>query len=209
MWVDRNSTLTICISGGLIWNNACFAPVYLWYFCVSMLLLPFDLKSWPLMKRTRDNVLGYVWQAWSWHMLQSFQNALFGYFIQECLSLLDRYFYLPWVIHMSMPSAEPLVTKVWSIAQPMIKRARYSALPISRGDFTPHNSRRTHSSPVRARYGCFFVSSKCDRSFMLEVSCAVCNTVLLYRDISRVYSMFPWLAIFWRYKRRFMRVSAR
>ena len=43
------------------------------------------------MKRTRDNVLGYVWQAWSWYMLQSLQNALFGYFIQECLSLLDRY----------------------------------------------------------------------------------------------------------------------
>ena len=26
MWVDRNSTLTACISGGLIWNNACVAP---------------------------------------------------------------------------------------------------------------------------------------------------------------------------------------
>ena len=128
-------------------------------------------------------------------MLQSLQNALFGYFIQECLSLFDDIIYLPWVIHMSMPSAEPLVTKVWCIAQPMIKTARYSALPISRSDFTPQNSRRTHSSPVRARYGCFFVSSKCDRSFMLEVY-AVCNTVLLYRDISRVYSMFLWLAVF-------------
>ena len=73
MWVDRNSTLTTCISGGLIWNNACVAPVYLWYFCVSMLLFPFDLKSWSLMKRTRENVLGYVWQAWSWYILQSLQ----------------------------------------------------------------------------------------------------------------------------------------
>ena len=128
-------------------------------------------------------------------MLQSLQNALFGYFIQECLSLFDDIIYLPWVIHMSMPSTEPLVTKVWSIAQPMIKTARYSVLPISRGHFTPHNSRRTHSSPIRVRYGCFFVSSKCDRRFMLEVY-AVCNTVLLYRDISRVYSMFLWLAVF-------------
>ena len=117
--------------------------------------------------------------------------------------------YLPWVIHTSMPSAEPLVINVWSIVQPMIKTARYSALPISRGHFTPHNSRWTHSSPVRARYGLFLVSSKCYRSFMLEVSFAVCNAVLLYRDISRVYSMFPWLAIFWRYERRFMGVRAR
>ena len=64
------------------------------------------------MKRTRDDVLGYVWQAWSWYMLQSLQNALFGYFIQEWLSLFDDIIYLSWVIHMSMPSAEPLVTKV-------------------------------------------------------------------------------------------------
>ena len=117
--------------------------------------------------------------------------------------------YWPRVIHTSMPSAEPLVTKVWSIARPMIKTARYSALPISRGHFTPHNSRWTHSSPVRVRYGCFLVSSKCDQSFMLEVSCALCNTVLLYREKSRVYSMFQWLAIFWRYERRFMAVGAR
>ena len=110
---------------------------------------------------------------------------------------------LHWVIRMFMLSAEPLVTKVWSIAQPMIKTARYSAHPISRGHFAPHNSRRTHSSPIRARYTCFFVSSKYDRSLMLEIY-AVCNTVLLYRDISRVYSMFLWLAVFWRYEWRFM-----
>ena len=177
--------------------------IYLWYFCVSMLLLPFDLKSWPLMKRTRDNVLGYLWQACSWYMLQSLQNALLGYFIQECLSLFDDIIYLPWVIHKFMPSAEPLVTKVWYISQPIIKTVRYSALPISRDDLTPHNLRSTHSSPVRARYRCFFVSCKCDRSFMFEVY-AVCNTVLLYRDISRVYSMFLWLTVFWRYELRFM-----
>ena len=64
------------------------------------------------MKRTRDDVFGYVWQAWSWYMLQILQNALFGYFIQECLSLFDDIIYLPWVIHMSKPSAEPLDTKV-------------------------------------------------------------------------------------------------
>ena len=146
-------------------------PIYLWYFCVSMSLLPFDLKSWPLMKRTRDNVLGYLWQAWSWYMLQSLQNALFGYFIQECLSLFDDIIYLPWAIHMSLPSAEPLVTKVRYIAQPMIKTGRYSALPISRGDFTPHNSRRTHSSPARARYGC---------SWVANVTEVLCSKFMLY-----------------------------
>ena len=26
MWVNRNSALATCISGGLIWNNACVAP---------------------------------------------------------------------------------------------------------------------------------------------------------------------------------------
>ena len=145
-------------------------PIYLWYICVSMLLLPFDLKSWPLMKRTRGDVLGYVRQALSWYMLQSLQNALFGYFTQECLSLFDI-IYLPWATHMSMPSAEPLVTKVCYIAQPMIKTARFSALPISRGDFAPHNLRRTHSSPVRARYGCSWVTS---------VTEVLCSNFMLY-----------------------------
>ena len=118
----RQWSLKICgLTGTVPWQHVYQAgkfgimlvspPIYLRYFCVSMLLLPFDLKSWPLMKRTRDNVIGYVWQAWPWYMLQSLQNALFGYFIQECLSLFDIV-YLPWVIHMSMPSAEPLDTKV-------------------------------------------------------------------------------------------------
>ena len=75
-------------------------------------------------------------------MLQSLYNALFGYFIQGCLSLFDEIdIYLPGRIHLFMPSAESLVTKVLSIAQPMIKLARHSALPIYRGHFSPRNSR--------------------------------------------------------------------
>ena len=160
-------------------------PIYLWYFCVSMSLLPFDLKSWPLMKRTRDNVLGYLWQAWSWYMLQSLQNALFGYFIQECLSLFGDIIYLPCAIHMSLPSAEPWSLKFGillnqCLKQPAIMRSRYLAVT------TPRNSRKTHSSPVRARYGCFFMSSKCDRSFMFEVY-AVCNTAIYRESIACFY----------------------
>ena len=48
--------------------------------------------------------------------------------VYHCL-LID--IYLRWVIHMSMPSAESLVTKVWSIAQTMFKSTHHSVLPIS------------------------------------------------------------------------------
>ena len=176
--------------------------MYLWYFvfqsCYCHLTLSHGLW-WNGLAITFLGMCGRLgpdicFRAYKMLYLVISSKSVYRYWID---------IYLPWVIHTSMPSAEPLVTKVWCIAQPMIKKARYSALPISRGDFTPHNSRRTHSSPVRARYGCFFVSSKCDRSFMLEVY-AVCNTVLLYRDISRVYNMFLWLAVFWRYEWRFM-----
>ena len=107
--------------------------------------------------------------------------------------------YLPWVIHMYMSSAEPLVTKVWSIAQPMIKTSRYSALPISRGNLI----HITHDGLIAHPSGRGMGVTSWVQSFMLEVY-AACNAVLLYRDISRVYSMFLWLAVFWRYEWRFM-----
>ena len=171
-------------------------PIYLWYICVSMLLLPFDLKSWPLMKRTRGDVLGYVRQALSWYMLQSLQNALFGYFTQECLSLFDI-IYLPWATHMSMPSAEPLVTKVvillnqW-LKQPASVRSRYLAvtlLPITYEGLIARPSGRGMGVRELQVWPKFYARILC---------------CMQYRDISRVYSMFLWLAVFWRYEWRFM-----
>ena len=170
MWVDRNSTLTTCISGGLILNNACVAPdifvVYLRFNVVIAIwleVMAFDETDsrWRSWVCAAGFVLIYA---------SELTKCSFGYFTQECLSLFDI-IYLPWATHMSMPSAEPLVTKVCYIAQPMIKTARFSALPISRGDFAPHNLRRTHSSPVRARYGCSWVTS---------VTEVLCSKFMLY-----------------------------
>ena len=73
----------------------------------------------------------------------------------------------------------------------------HSALPMSRGHFSPHNSRRTHSSPFRPRYWCFFVSSKCDQSFTFEVLvlCAItCYCTAMYRVCS--FNAFMIIRIF-------------
>ena len=171
-------------------------PIYLWYICVSMLLLPFDLKSWPLMKRTRGDVLGYVRQALSWYMLQSLQNALFGYFTQECLSFLIL-FTCP-----GQPTCLCRRLNPWSLKfvillnqwlkQPASVRSRYLAvtlLPITYEGLIARPSGRGMGVRELQVWPKFYARILC---------------CMQYRDISRVYSMFLWLAVFWRYEWRFM-----
>ena len=172
-------------------------PIYLWYFCVSMSLLPFDLKSWPLMKRTRDNVLGYLWQAWSWYMLQSLQNALFGYFIQECSRYLMILFTCPGQSTCLCRRLNPwslkfvILLNQW-LKQPATVRSRYLAvtlLPITHVGLIARPPGRGMGVRELQMWPKFYVRS---------LGC------MQYRDISRVYCMFLWLTVFWRYEWRFM-----
>ena len=56
------------------------------------------------------------------------------------------------VTNMDLVRLRGVETSGWDWKTYTASRARYNALPISRGQFSPNNSR--HSSPVRARYGC-------------------------------------------------------
>ena len=64
-----------------------------------------------------------------------------------------------------------------------------SALSIYCGHFSLNNLGKTpHSSPVRVRYGVFFMSAKLDWSFTTNCL-AVCRCVVYDRNIYKVYSI--------------------
>ena len=75
----------------------------------------------------------------------------------------------------------------------------YSALPISRGHFTPYNSRKTPIARPLGRGMGVFRESECWSKFYLRSCCAVCNFVLyctaIYRE-SIVFYRWCWTFYF-------------
>ena len=197
MWVDRNSTLTTCISGGLILNNACVAPdifvVYLRFNVVIAIwleVMAFDETDsrWRSWVCAAGFVLIYASELTKCSILVISPKSVYRYLIlftcpgqPTCLCRRLNPWSLKFVILLNQ----------W-LKQPASVRSRYLAvtlLPITYEGLIARPSGRGMGVRELQVWPKFYARILC---------------CMQYRDISRVYSMFLWLAVFWRYEWRFM-----